>query len=178
MQRCTFSVKDNAWAGPAAALWLDQRYLLQCVYSLPLQVSSCPHILVEYINAVAFLLIPPQMFQITPVYFIASLLFLVWVLLTCLKRISCFWISHVTLTKVLYSSESTEHLLCCRLAVFRWQHYKSLAATFDLIEWANLSKDAKVYNWEFSLQVLAYADHLQAIKYTEINPTLHQMMHF
>lgn len=123
-------------------------------------------------------LIPPQMFQITPVYFIASLLFLVWVLLTCLKRISCFWISHVTLIKVLYSSESTEHLLCCRLAVFRWQHYKSLAAVFDLIEWANLSKDAKVYNWEFSLQVLAYAEHLQAIKYTEINPTLHQMMHF
>lgn len=36
----------------------------------------------------------------------------------------------------------------------------------------------KVYNWEFLFQVLAYADYPQAIKYMEINRTLHQMMHF
>lgn len=76
-------------------------------------------------------LIPPQCVRLPWWTSIAQPSLLVWVLLTFLKSISCSWISHVTVDKVLYSSGSVEHLLLyCRLAVYRWKHCESLTFFF------------------------------------------------
>lgn len=74
---------------------------------------------------------PPSVCQIALVDFHSS------AILTCLgfaylfKKISCSWISHVTVDKVLYSSGRVEHLLLySRLAAYRWKHCESLAFFF------------------------------------------------
>lgn len=65
---------------------------------------------------------------------------------------------------------SVEHLLLCYrwAAVHRWKQaffYTQLAG-FDLIQSTGqvLARMQKVYNWELSLQVLAYTEDLQTIK--------------
>lgn len=111
-----------------------------------------------------------------------------WLIVTCLgfayifikaSRASGYptWllIKEIILLKVrgISSCENLVNLMCSKLEVYRWNDCMALAflskmsaAGFDLIQSKGqvLARMQKLYNGEFSLQILVYVDHLQTIK--------------